>query len=440
MLRVVKSQSLIALVFIGILFFSYNAFAEELREWKSSKGVVVKASFVKVKDGYILLKLESGKVVQTLAKNLCAKDRAYIMEMAHVARDVEVVYLCDLSGCYKERGVSPAAMIRDKVTFKIIETQMNGGSRTRGDSRWVVQSVEIVEKKMVAVDAGLEEELTSEGKFVLVKFSMENDSPIPVTPPPPLLVDQRGRKYLPIDNYKAKPFIHQGALQPEKDVVQPGFKKIFCSIYEVPPALEAEAVEIFPAKVAGFSVRQLDVSGKRVNLKFGAVEKRERPKSPLPSPAPSNFNVFLKCKRLSQGGGKTSGYYYDYNRKRSLAYGVELRTTSKKPEALRVKAFFIGQMSNGKDVVVDQKESGVDLQPGRIERMAFQSIEISQYHSYYYGSSSTRTSAKLAGVIIQVWQGDKIFAGYASVNQWNKYIKSKKIIEEMGVLRSRQDQ
>ncbi|MDD2598471.1 MAG: hypothetical protein PHO37_04510 [Kiritimatiellae bacterium] len=431
---------MIALVALAVSACFCHGSAEVIREWKGTKGVTIRASFVSVKEEYVYLKLESGQEVQALIKNLCSEDQAYIIEKAYEARDIEVTYAKESSGFYKESGVSSAALSRDMITFRIIEQQLDGSFKTTGDSRWLLKTIEFVEKEMVAVNKAMAgERLVSEGKFVLINYSVENDSPIPATPPPPLLVDQRDRKYLPLDNYRSAPFIPKGALQPEQDVIQPGFKKQFCSVYEVPLTCEAEALEVFPTQVPGFSVRRFEVVGKRVNLKLTAVKAEVAEDKPLPVVAePANFNVFMKCIRLGQGGN-TTGYYYDYNKKRSLAYGVELRTTSGSSEKLTVKAYFIGQISGGKDVVADKQQMDLEVMPGRIERLSLQSAEISQNYYYFYrGSSSTRTSAKLAGVIIQVWQGNEVLAGYSSLSQWNKHIKSTEIIDELGELRHSQ--
>lgn len=344
----IRTRYLFALAVAGVLLSAPLISAEGLREWKGAKGVTVKASFVNVKDGFVFLKLESGDVVQALIENLCKEDQAFILESAREEREVEVAYVCEGIGHYQESGVSPAAMVRDTITFRISEVQLDKSFKATGDSRWLLKKVEFVAKEMAVVDTALgDEPLTTEGQFVVINYTVENDSPIPITPPPPLLVDQRDRKYLPLDNYRVAPFLSEGVLQPEKDIVQPGFKKQFCSIYEVSLTCEVVAVEIFPVKVPGFSVRQFKVNGKRINLKMVAPEQEDAADKALQAAAPAGFNVFMKCIRLGQGGN-TAGYYYDYSKKRSLAYGVELRTTSKRAETLAVKAFFIGQIQGGK--------------------------------------------------------------------------------------------
>lgn len=437
-INVVKIPSV--LLIAGICFSCLCSFSEELRTWKGKKGKTVKAAFVKVEDGNVHLKLENGRVVQAKESNLCDEDRQYVFEKSYVPHDVEVTYGIGRAGYLREDGESPVAMYGDRVTFKVLNRQPDGSSKIGGDSRWKYISHKVVAGRMKPLQDGIEEELVSEGNFVLMFFSVENDSALPVSVPPPLLIDQRDRKYLPLDNYKVEPYLPEGVLKPETDIVQPGFIKKFCTVYELPPQAEVTALEIFPVKAQAFLVREFRIVGKRLNFKAVSIasnevaptEKAEAKKSAKP-----DFNVFVKCTRLAQGGGKTPGYYYDARRERSVAYGVELRTTSKQPETLTVKACFIGQMLTGKDVVVDQKEAGVELAPGRIERLAMQSNEISQRRRYYYyNSEQMHTSAKLKGVIIQVWSGDHLLKSYSSLNQWKKYEKSASIPKAMGELLS----
>ena len=433
----VKTSSILLIVG-GCLFFA-NAFAEELRIWKGKKGKTVKACFVKVEDGNVHLKLENGKVVQARESNLCDEDRQYVFEKSYVPRDVEVSYGVGRTGYLREDGESPVAMYGDQITFRLLNRQPDGSSKITGDSRWKYVSQKVFKERMQPVQAGVDEDLVSEGKFVLIEFSVENDSALPVVVPPPLLIDQRDRKYLPLDNYRVEPYLPEGVMKTEADIVQPGFRKKFCSAYEVPPQAEVSALEVFPVKAQAFLVREFKLTGKRLNFKVvPAVEKTTEPDKKVEvKRGKPDFNIFLKCSRLAQGGGKTPGYYYDSRRERSVAYGVELRTTSKRPESLIVKAYFIGQMLTGKDVVVDKKESSVELAPGRIERLAVQSNEISQRRKYYYyNSEQIYTSAKLEGVIIQVLWGDEILKSYSSLNQWKKYGKSASVPKAMGELLS----
>ena len=431
----------VALIGALYLFACRHAHCEEVREWTAKTGKSVKAEFVKFEDGQVFLKLEDGNILQAQIEKLCDEDRFYILEKTTVAKEINVAYGVGRDGYLRESGESPDATYKDTVTFTITGIQPDGSAKTVKDSRWQYVAAETYNGKIDPVRPGYDKALSTEGKFLLVKFSVENDSPLPVAVPPPLLIDQRDRKYLPLDNYNTDPYVPEGFLRTEADIVQPGFKKNFCTLYEVPPQSEISALEVFPVRTQPFQVRSFNVAGKRIHVRLKLPDAEgesdssadENEETPI---AERDFNLFLKCIRLSQSGGRTAGYYYDYNKQRSLAYGVELRTTSKKQEALELKAFFIGQTSSGKDVVVDQKKAGVKLEPGRIERVSLQSEEIRESYYYYYdGSSSTRTSAKLKGVIIQVWQGNDILKGYASLSQWKKYTKSKRIVEELGELR-----
>jgi hypothetical protein len=418
--------------------------AQEIREWRGKDGNSIHAEFVKIEDEVVFLQLEDGATVQAQIDRLCDDDRLYILKKTSVPKDIPVCYGMARTGYLTEVGESPEAWYKDTVTFSIQAPQADGSVKLVKDSRWQYLACELFKGGMKPVNAGYDESLKTEGQFALVTFSVENDSPLPIAVPPPLLIDQRDRKFLPAENYTVAPYVPDGLMKTESDIVQPGFKKRFAAVFEIPLYSEMHALEVFPVKTQPFQVRSFHVAGKKIHIKpklagqAGDDAAAAGQKDPSLS-AENDFNVFMQCIRLAQGGGRTAGYYYDSSKKRSLAYGVELRATSKKPESLRVKAFFIGQTSIGKDVVVDQQSAAVELGPGRIERVSLQSEEISQDRHYYYGSSSTRTSAKLSGVIIQVWKGDHILKGYSSLSQWKKFETSKSIVEEMGELKRYRD-
>jgi hypothetical protein len=441
-IRVVEKIRVV-LVCFSIIFSCTYCVSGEMREWQGKSGKSIKAEFVKLEDGHVFLKLEDGKVVQAVEEKLCDADRLYILQTSREPKDIDVKYGEGRDGYLTEKGESPEALYKDKVTFTIVGIHTDGSVKISKDSRWQYVSTDTFPGKMMPVKPGYDKALTTEGKFLLVKFSVENDSSLPVAVPPPLVIDQRDRKYLPLDNYSSEPYIPDGLLKTETDIVQPGFTKKFCTVYEVPTKSEICALEVFPVRTQPFQVRSFNVTGKRIHVqpKLSLLESEaENSNGDGDSSGGSggDFNVFMKCTRLSQHGGSTSGYYYDYTKKRSLAYGVQLRTTSKRKETLTVKAFFIGQISNGKDAIVDKKRTEVKLEPGRIERISLQSESIREsYYYYYYGSSSrrTRSSAKLKGVIIQVWQGDKILKGYSSLSQWNKYNEAKDVVKAMGELK-----
>ena len=386
-----------------------------------------------------MMKINNVKIISVLLfvgicmffSNSFAEDLQYVSEKSYVPRDVEVTYDIESTGALKEVGESSDAMYLDQITFKVLNRQLDESQKTTGDSRWKYVSQKVFKGRMPPVQAGIEEALVSEGNFVLIEFSVENDSALPVVVPPPLLIDQRGQRYLPLDNYKVEPYLPEGVFKTEDDIVLPSFKKKFCSVYEVSTQRVVSALEIFPVKAQACLVRKFKLTGKRLNFK-ALPPPPPNPKSHMP-----DFKVRITTfSRLRQGGGQTPGYYYDSSKKRSLAYGIGLRTTSKRTETLVVKAFFIGLMSTGKYVVADQKEASVEIASGRIEHLALQSDEISQHRRYYYNSELNRTTATLKGVIMQVWWGDKVLKGKASLDHLRKYEMSPNIPKEMGELRS----
>lgn len=146
----VKDKYFLALVIAGILLSSSLISAEELREWKGTKGVVVKATFVNAKDGYVFLKLESGDVVQALIANLCKEDQAYIGKQTSEAHEIEVTYAFAVGGSYEESGDSADAFVRDTI--------QGGKTLWLIDSRWKSKSAQV----------GLSGSLYSRRKFLKI--------------------------------------------------------------------------------------------------------------------------------------------------------------------------------------------------------------------------------------------------------------------------------
>ena len=162
-----------------------------------------------------------------------------------------------------------------------------------------------------------------------------------------------------------------------------------------------------------------------------------------PEASDKKLSVFMKCVRGDQKTDTSnSGYwYFDVSKKRSLTYGVELRMTGEQPKPATVilKTFFVGSVNNNRDTVVDKKEENVVLEPGKVSRISLQSKEVEEYTQYYYYYSGSRksSSAKLKGVIIQVWDGDEIISTFVSSSQWNKFSESPDVAKQMGELKEK---
>lgn len=420
---------------IGLLFALCGFGAEGMRAWTDVKGNHVEACFVKAEGSTVMLKLKDGKVVPAKIDNLCEADRAYVKELTYVPRDITVVYkIGDAGTVAEESGVSPAATLRDTVTLRVVEEADGKKAEPAGDSRWKIESVDALGNRLPPKNTGVADDLVTEGKFVFVTYTVENDSNLPMTTPSPVLVDKRGRKFLQAAQASAKLYIPANTLLAGVDPVPPGFKKLFVAFYELPLEAEPARVEVFPSKTSRFAIEQFKVKGKQILLSGVApAAEAAKPAEPAAVAADKKASVFLRCVRVGQGGDTSGYWYYDRNKKRSLSYGVELRRMGDQQSPVTVKSYFIGTISNNRDVVVDKKEESVVLEPGKIARITVQSNEVEEYTEYYY-SGARISGAKLKGLIVQVWDGNEIVASFVSMNQWKKYSESADVVKQMGEL------
>jgi hypothetical protein len=424
--------------FLTILFFLAGATgAEEMRTWTSAKGSRIEASFVSLRGATVVLKCKDGKELSPQLTDLCEADRAYVKDLTYVPREIVVSFKMNGFGTVgEESGVSPAATLRDLVTIRLADETDGKKAETAGDSRWKIESVDALGNRILPKNEGMGDELVTEGKFVFVTYTVENDSNVPITVPSPILIDRRGRKFVQAERSNARCYIPEKALLAGADPVQPGFKKLFASFYELPLEAEPAMVEVFPSKTSRHAIERFAVKGKQIALDGEAAAAASPAKTddaPAPGAPDKKASVFMKCVRVGQGGDTSGYWHYDRNKKRSLSYGVELRGLGDQQKAVTVKAFFIGAISNNRDAVVDKKEENVVIEPGKISRMSLQSNEVEEY-TYYYYSGSRISGAKLKGVIVQVWSDSDIVASFVSVNQWKKYSESPDIVKQMGEL------
>lgn len=420
----------------GFCFIVCVVSAEELRTWTGSKGNRIEASFVKLDGASVLLKRKDGETVSAKLADLCEADRAYVQEITYVPRDVIVSFKKNVNGLVgEESGTSPIATIRDTVTIRLVDERADNKAETLGDSRWKIESVDALGNRIKPQKEGLADELVTEGKFVFVTYTVENDSNLPLTVPSPVLIDKRGRKFLQAAKPEAKAYLSSNVLLADIDSIQPGFKKLFCAFYELPAEAEPAIVEVFPSKTSRYAIQQFQVKGKQIVVDGSAAPAEGTPKTAdavNPAASDKKASVFMKCVRVGQGGDTSSDWYYDRNKKRSLSYGVELRVMGDQPQPVTLKSFFIGTMSsNNHDAVVDKKEEKVVLEPGKISRISLQSKEVEEF-TYYYYSGSRINGAKLKGIIVQVWIGEEIVQSFVSVNQWKKFAEVPDIVKQMG--------
>ena len=415
---------------------------EELREWKSKAGSVIEASFVKEDKGVVTLKRKDGTVIQAKLDALSDEDNDYVADLTYVPKDVKVVFKADRSGYnYVETGSSAAVTARDTVMLQIDHALGDAVSpNIKGDSSWKIESVDALGNRILPRQEGAGVELATDGKFVFLTYRVSNDSHAPIDVPSPILHDQHGRVFSQTERSAAQNYIPEGALFAGRDLLQPGFTKLYCAFYELPPNAQPVAVEVFPAPAKPLLARQVvggrpRQQGKRIQLSASAAKKPVEPVAAAKETAAvadEKPSLFVRCSRLGQSG-ESGSWYYDRNKKRSLTYGIEMRPLGDQALKVKVKAFFIGEATASRDLVLDMKETEVSLEPGKIARAALQSEEIEeQTYTYYYVNNQRIRGAKLKGVIMQVWAGDKLLNGWASQNQWRKFAESLDVVGEMG--------
>lgn len=428
-------------VLMGLLLAFGVLNAEEMRTWTSTKGSRIEAAFVELRGTAVVLTCKDGQEMAPQLADLCEADRAYVKDVTYVPREIVAVFKMRRGGferVYEESGTSPAASLRDTVAIRVIDARGENKGEEAGDSRWKIESVDVLGNRMPPRNEGVAEELTTEGKFVFVTYVVENDSNVPITVPSPVLIDKRGRKFLQAARVNAQAYIPENTLLAGVDPVQPGFKKLFCAFYEVPLEGEPAIVEVFPSRASSFYIERFEVKGKQIAVGDGISASAVAAGAAGATPAGGTGKkvaVFMKCVRIGQGGDTSSVWFYDRNKKRSLSYGVELRGIGEQsePVTVTVKAFFIGAISSNRDVVVDKKEEKVALVPGKIARIALQSNDVEEL-TYFYYSGARVSGAKLKGVIIQVWSGEEIVSSFASLNQWKKFSETADVVKQMGEL------
>jgi len=446
---------------LGLLFALWivaPGSAAEMRRWQDKKGNSVEASFVKEEGGLVILLRPDGSTVQAKLENLCDADCAYVREVTYVPQEIVVVYQRDRFGMrYSESGASKPATARDTVIFRISEDPA-GKEEPKGDTTWTLGSVDAVGKTISPRDENLAGELTTDGKFVFVTYQVKNDALVPIEVPTPVLYDQLGRKFTQAERGQAEQYIPAGALPAGSgsEPLQPGFKKLFCSFFELPADADPDAVEAFPSVMRPLNTRQImrgreSTQGKRIALRAGSGAPGATPPAdadaapgaaavPASAAAPaSKTSVFMRCTRVGQSGDTSSYWYYDRTKKRALTYGVEMRILGEQGKKAQVKVFFVGASTGDDDLVVDMKQTDVTLDPGKISRATVQSEDIDEQSTYVYSINGMQRigGAKLKGAIIQVWIDGELASSWASLNQWRKFADLADVAKTMGELKKR---
>jgi len=330
-------------------------------------------------------------------------------------KQISVAYLFNDAPPFslQEIGASASATLDDTLTMKVM---MASSKETADDSRWSFHSVDSVGNEIRARREG-DGTLKTEGQYVFVTYSLENLQKTPAVVPPCSLIDDKGRKFVPIEHHIARKYLPE-----EYDTQEPrvaaGIKRKNCSIYEMPKGARPVSIEVFPLCTTPFHKVFINngVSGKKVNLFAGEnvatapTNKVETDKKTTASQIEKPFMLNMKCTRTENTEDKLGRSFV----LRSLGYTVELKLQNAAQKDVSVKAYFMGESGGNKLMIseVVEKEAAVLSTKATSLKVACQPV----------GEDEKRDAGlELKGVIIQAWVDGKLVQSYTSQYMWKKY-------------------
>ena len=331
------------------------------------------------------------------------------------AKEISVAYLFNDFHPFalQEIGGSASATLEDTVTMKVM---LASSKETTDDSRWTFHSVDSVGSEIRARRDG-DGFMKTEGQYVFVTYSLENLQKTPAVIPPCALIDDKGRKFVPIEYSIARKY-----LPAEYDTQEPrvaaGIKRKNCSIYELPKGARPVSIEVLPLCMTANHklVIQNGLAGKKINLAAGetvvsaSTNKVDGVKKATVSQPEKPFMLTMKCTRTENTEDKLGRSFV----LRSLGYTVELKLLNAAQKDVSVKAYFIGETGGNKLMIseVVEKEAAVLSTKATSFRIACQPV-----------GENERSDAglELKGVIIQAWADGKIVQSFTSQYAWKKY-------------------
>lgn len=424
---------------------------EPSRMWTSKQGLTLQGALTGVESGMVLIKKPNGDIFKTKLDTLSEADINYVNAISFgtvpepreaskgispsksvgddlfggvtsAGKVVEVTLLIDpnpAAPSVKELGASPRPKLNDHVSLKVSMVNRQNQDITP-DSVWTIESLDSASGTLKS-KTGATPPIKTAGLFYFLTYSVENNMQGTHTIPIPILRDSKNRKFYPLSasENNADDYLPDGMLSAEKDLLPPGLKKKFCSIYELPKDCTVSSIEVFPIRMIRhplFSalIHNGQIQGKRISLQSDAVAPAD-PLSDNLSKAEGSTekaNVFMTCRPKTQKGTLNT-----YVKTRILAYSVDLRLTKPQQKEATIKAYFIAADSEG-DAIADVVDENVSLQQGKVYSTAVESKPVSEtsyYHSTY--------GSKLKGVIIQLWSDGLIVETWTSMPQWEKYAK-----------------
>ncbi|MEI7947465.1 MAG: hypothetical protein WCJ02_12255 [bacterium] len=319
----------------------------------------------------------------------------------------------------KELGVSPRPKLNDKVELNVNMANRKNNQEILPDSAWTIEALDCISGTLKPRTDALQS-LKTDGMFYFLTYSVENNTQGPLSIPIPIVSDSKNRKFYPLsakDN-DADAYVPDGMLSAEKDILPPGLKKRFCSIYELPKDCVVCNIDVFPIRITrnplyGATIRGGQLQGKSIDVRPDVTAPAEASSSVSKTDNSSDkASIFMSCRPKMQKGSSST-----YTKTRVLSYTVDLRLTKPKQKDVTLKAYFIATDSEG-EAIADIIDQEISLPQGKAFSTTLESKPITEGSIYTesYGS-------KLKGVIIQLWADGAIVATWTSTPQWDKFAK-----------------
>jgi hypothetical protein len=335
---------------------------------------------------------------------------------------VKVTLIVDpnpLGPSIKEIGASPRPKLNDKVELNVNMANRPNNQEVSPDSAWTIEALDCISGTLKP-RTDEQKPLKTDGMFYFLTYSVENNTQGPLKIPIPIVSDSKNRKFYPLsakDN-DADAYVPEGMLSAEKDMLPPGLKKRFCSIYELPKDCVINSIDVFPIRMTrnplyGATIRGGQLQGKSIDVRPDVTAPADSSSSVAKTEASAEkASVFMSCRPKMQKGSSST-----YVKTRLLAYTVDVRLNKPKQKDMTLKAYFIATDSDG-DAIVDISDAEISLLQGKSFSTTLESKPITEVSIYNdsYGS-------KLKGVIIQLWADGAIVATWTSSPQWDKFAK-----------------
>jgi hypothetical protein len=331
------------------------------------------------------------------------------------AKQISVAYLFNDAPPFnlQEIGASASATLEDTLAMKVM---LASSKETTDDSRWTFHSVDGVGNEIRARREG-DGTLKTEGQYVFVTYSIENLQKTPAVVPPCSLIDDKGRKFVPIDYPIARRYL-PAEYDTQEPRVNAGIKRRNCSIYELPKGARPVSIEVLPLCMTAHHklMTQNGFTGKKINLVSvennapALSNKVDTVKKTTSAQIEKPFLLTMKCTRTENTEDKIGRSFV----LRALGYTVELKLLNAAQKDVSVKAYFMGETGGNKLMIseVVEKEAAVVSTKATSFRVACQPV----------GENERRDSGlELKGVIIQAWADGKLVQSYTSQYAWKKY-------------------